>query len=90
MEKTSRKFIEFVPLTGTRNAGDRVFVRSILDAAGISYYIQGETAAPCLFNSLPMTVMVRIDQEQTARKILRGMKLSDSYGGRKRKAENRF
>jgi hypothetical protein len=85
MEKTSKKFIEFVPVMETHNAGDRVFIRSILDAAGIIYYIQGETVSPYLFNSLPMTVMVRIDQEQEARAILKNMRVSYSYGGRKRK-----
>ncbi len=77
-----RRFVEFVPVLATHNAGDRVFVRSILDAEGITYYIQGEHVAPYIFNALPMTVMVRIDQADRAGEILKDMKLSYSYGGR--------
>ena len=89
MGKTSRKYVEFVPVMETHNAGDRVFIRSILDSAGIVYYIQGETVAPYLFNSLPMTVMVRLDQVETAREVLKDMSISYSYGGRNRKPETR-
>ncbi|MGD8367248.1 MAG: DUF2007 domain-containing protein [Desulfobacterales bacterium] len=89
MKRRSTKYIEFVPVTETHNAGDRVFLRSMLDAAGIIYYIRGETVSPYLFNSLPMTVMVRIDQEQEARKILKHGRLTYSYGGRRRKADDR-
>jgi hypothetical protein len=81
--------VKFVPVLETHNAGDRVFLRSILDAEGIIYYIQGETVAPYLFNSLPMTVMVRIDQVEKARDVLKDMTLSYSYGRRKRNAQKR-
>ena len=36
------EFIEYVPVLETHNAGDRVFLKSILDAEGITYFIQGE------------------------------------------------
>jgi hypothetical protein len=81
---------KFVPILETHNAGDRVFLRSILDAEGIIYYIQGETVAPYLFNSLPMTVMVREDQVEKALAILKDVNLSYSYGGRKRRPAKHF
>jgi hypothetical protein len=65
------EFIEYVPILETHNAGDRVFIRSILDAEGIVYFIQGEYVAPYLFNALPMRVMVKKDQADKAREILR-------------------
>ena len=74
-----KEFIEYVPILETHNAGDRVFIRSILDAEGIIYYIQGETVAPYLFNALPMRVMVKQDQADRAKEILRNMDLSYAY-----------
>ena len=72
-------FIEYVLVIETHNAGDRVFIKSIFDAEGIVYYIQGENVAPYLFNALPMRVMVRKDQEEEAKNILKDIKLSYSY-----------
>ena len=77
-----KEFIEYVPILETHNAGDRVFLKSILDAEGITYFIQGEFVAPYVFNALPMTLMVKKDQVDKAREILKGIKLSYSYGGR--------
>jgi len=72
-------FIEYVPVLETHNAGDRVFLKSILDAEGITYFIQGETVAPYIFNALPMRLMVRKDEADKVRKILKDVKLSYSY-----------
>jgi hypothetical protein len=78
-----KEFIEYVPILETHNAGDRVFLKSVLDAEGITYFIQGEYVAPYVFNALPMTLMVKKDQVDRAREILKDIKLSYSYGGRK-------
>ncbi len=75
------KFIEYVKILETHNAGDRVFLKSILDAEGITYFIQGEFVAPYLFNALPMRLMVKKDQEKKVREILKDINLSYSYGG---------
>lgn len=76
------EFIEYVPVLETHNAGDRVFIKSILDAEGITYFIQGEYVAPYLYNAVPMRVMVRTDQADKAREILKGIELSYAYGFR--------
>ena len=78
-----KEFIEYVPILETHNAGDRVFLKSILDAEGITYFIQGEYVAPYVFNALPMTLMVKMDQADKARELLKDIKVSYSYGGRK-------
>ena len=78
------EFIEYVPILETHNAGDRAFLKSLLDAEGITYFIQGETVAPYVFNALPMTLMVKREQAEKAREILKDIKLSYSYGGRSR------
>lgn len=75
-------FIEYVSVLETHNAGDRVLIRSILDAEGIVYFIQGEHVAPYLFNALPMRVMVKKDQADKAREIFKDFKLSYAYGFR--------
>ncbi len=77
------EFSEFVPIIETHNAGDRVFLKSILDAEGITYFIQGEHVAHYLFNALPMRLMVKKEQASRAREILKDIELSYSYGGRK-------
>lgn len=79
----NEEFIEYVPILETHNAGDRVFLKSILDAEGIVYYIQGEHVAPYLYNALPMRFMVKKDQARKARELLKNVELSYSYGGRK-------
>jgi hypothetical protein len=79
MENVDKDFSEYVQVLETHNAGDRVFIRSILDAEGIAYFIQGEYISPYLFNALPMRVMVRKDQAGKAREILKDIELSYSY-----------
>jgi len=83
-----KEFIEYVPVIETHNAGDRVFIKSLLDAEGIVYFIQGEYVAPYLFNALPMRVMVKKDQADQAREILKDIKLSYSYGFRESPVED--
>ena len=83
-------FIEYVPLLETHNAGDRVFLKSILDAERITYFIQGETVAPYVFNALPMRLMVRKDEADKARELLKDIKLSYSYGIRGNPEDNQY
>jgi hypothetical protein len=66
------------------NAGDRAFLRSILDGENIDYYIQGETVAPYIFHAVPMRLMVRSDQAINARILLDCFVQSHAYGGLKR------
>ena len=75
-------FTEFVPVMETHNAGDRVFIKSMLDAEEIVYFIQGEHVAPYLFNALPMRVMVMKDQAGRAKEILKDIDLSYTYNFR--------
>lgn len=69
-------FIEYVSILEIHNAGDRVLIKSILDAEGIIYFIQGEHVAPYLYNALPMRVMVKKDQADKAGEILKDFELS--------------
>lgn len=60
----------FEPVLETHSAGERAFLKSILDGEGIVYYIEGEHAATYLFNSVPQRVMVRKDHADVARDLL--------------------
>lgn len=73
-------FAEYVPILETHNAGDRVFLKSLLDAEGITYFIQNEFVAPYVFNALPMRLMVLKDQAESARALVQETALSYSYG----------
>ena len=78
------EFIEYVPVLETHNAGDRVFLKSILDAEGITYFIQGEHVAQFVFHSVPMRLMVKKDQAATVRELLKDFKRSPAYSGLKK------
>ena len=80
-------FHEYEAILETHNPGDCAFIKSLLDAERIVYFIQGEHVAPYLFNALPMRLMVRRDQAEAAREILQGVALSYSYQLPKRLAE---
>jgi hypothetical protein len=83
MPKTEIKS-DFEKVLEIHNAGDRVFLRSILDAEGIDYFIQGETVAPYIFHSVPMRLMVRKNQAVKVRNLLENFVQSHAYGGLKR------
>lgn len=75
--------MDFVLIMEVRNAGDQAFVKSLLDAEGIDYFIQGEHVAPYLYHALPMRLMARKDQAATVRELLKDFELSSAYGGLK-------
>jgi hypothetical protein len=75
---------EFEMVMEVHNAGDRVFLKSILDAESIDYFILGETVAPYIFHSVPMRLMVRREQAAAAREMLANFAQSPAYVGLKR------
>jgi hypothetical protein len=75
--------MDFKLILEVRNAGDQAFIKSLLDAEGIVYYMQGEHVAPYLYHALPMRLMVRKDQAALARELLKDFQLSSAYGGLK-------
>ena len=75
--------MKFELILEIRNAGDQAFLKSLLDAEGIAYYMQGEHVAPYLYHALPMRLMVRKDQADAARELLKDFELSSAYGGLK-------
>ena len=74
---------EFELILEIRNSGDLAFLKSLLDAESIDYYIQGEHVAPYLYHALPMRLMVRTDHAALVRELLKGFELAPAYGGLK-------
>lgn len=83
MPKTENE-TDFEMVLEIHSAGDRVFLRSILDSEGIDYFIQGETVAPYIFHSVPMRLMVRKDHVVQVSQLLESFVQSAAYGGLKR------
>ena len=75
------EFKDYELILEIHNAGDQTFIKSILDAEGITYYIQGEHIAPYIYHALPMRLMVEKDQAKEVREILKDVELSSAYEG---------
>lgn len=75
--------MDFELIMEIRNAGDQAFLKSLLESAGIVYYMQGEHVAPYFYHALPIRLMVRKDQVALARELLQDFELSSAYGGLK-------
>jgi hypothetical protein len=66
------------------NAGDQAYLKTLLDAEGITYFIQGEHVAPFVFHSVPMRLMVKKDEAAKVRELLKDFRQSSAYGGLKK------
>jgi hypothetical protein len=74
---------EFVCVLETNSSSDCVFLKSILDAEAIVYFIQGEHVAPYVYHALPMRLMVKKDQAELVKTLLKDFKSAGSYDGMK-------
>jgi hypothetical protein len=78
-----RHTMDFEFILEVRNTGDRVFIKSLLDAEDIVYFMQGEHVAPYLYHALPVRLMVSKDQAPAVRELLKDVVLSSAYDGLK-------
>jgi len=62
---------EMVEVFSTYNPGDIAFVKSLLDGEGIHYYFQGENTAMLVAAGAYARLLVRADQTDSVRDILR-------------------
>ena len=69
-------YIDYEQVLTTHNTADVAFLKSILSAYEITYFIQGEYAAPYMYYGVPMRVLVKKDQAAEARNILKEIQLS--------------
>ena len=69
-------YAEYKEVLTTFNPMDIAFIKSILDAEGITYFVQGEHFLNVRPLALPARLMVKIDQEEQAVEILKDLRLS--------------
>ena len=74
------KYIEYEQILATNSPSDRALLKSILDAEGITYYFDGDHAAPYVYHAVPVRLMVKIDQAAAAMEILKDLDLSFTFG----------
>ncbi len=68
--------IQFKHILDTFNATDVAVIKCALDEENIDYWFHGEFSAANLYGSIPMRLMVKNDQVERAREILKGLDLS--------------
>ena len=85
----NKEFTDYEMVLETQSAGDLAFIKSILDSEGITYFIQGEHVAQYIYHSVPMRLMVKNEDAETAREILKDLNLSSAYGGLKRLGDDK-
>jgi len=78
------EFIDYELVLELHSAGDLAFLKSILDAEGITYFVQGEHVAQFIFHSVPMRLMVKKEDVARVKEILQGVNLTSAYSGLKR------
>ncbi|MBN2072135.1 MAG: hypothetical protein JW814_11830 [Candidatus Krumholzibacteriota bacterium] len=67
--------IEFVKILHTFSPNDILMIRSVLDAAGATYFIQGEMLNCVRHAAEPAILLVAKDQEDEVRSLLKDMDL---------------
>ena len=79
-----KTFIDFELIFEIYNAGDQAYLKSILDAEGVTYFIQGEHVAPFVFHAVPMRLLVKKDQAARVRELLKDFEGAPAYSGLRR------
>jgi hypothetical protein len=62
--------VEFVEVFSTYQQGDIVFIKSVLDGEGITYFFQGESSIMLIAAGAYARLLVKADEAQRAREIL--------------------
>jgi len=75
------EFIDYKEVLATFNPGDIAVIKSILDGEGITYFFQGENFTSWRPLIVPARLMVKENEVEKAKKILKDFKLSFSALG---------
>lgn len=70
------EFIDYKEVLATRNMGDIAVIKSILDSANITYFFQGENFVSLKPHVVPARLMVKKEQVEEVKAILKNLKLS--------------
>lgn len=69
-------YIGYDEVLSTFNPGDIAIIKSVLDTEGITYFFQGEHFTYVIPLALQARLMVKKDQVEQARELLKDLKLS--------------
>ncbi len=70
------EYVDYVRILGTYSPADIAFIKSVLDAEGITYYFLGEHFMYVRPLADPARLMVRADQAEKVREILADLDLT--------------
>ncbi len=70
------EFTDYVEIMGTYNPADVALIKSILDSEGITYYFSAEHFMYVQPLGESVRLMVKIDEVEKAREILKGLNLA--------------
>ncbi len=70
------EFIDYKEVLSTLNPGDIAIIKSVLDSEGITYFFQGENFTYWGRGVIPARLMVKKDEVEKAREILKDLKLN--------------
>ena len=85
--RTEVEYVEYEEVMSTFNPADVAIVRSVLDAEDITYFIKGEHFLLIRPLADPAVLMVKKDEVETAREVLKDLDLKFKWitGGDRRK-----
>ena len=72
------EFVDFVEILATYNPADVVFLKSLLESEGIQHFFKGEHFMYMRPLADPVRLMVRQDQVDEAKELVKNVKLSVS------------
>ena len=75
-EPPAPRRVEFEEVLATYNPGDVAVIRAVLDSEGLTYFFKGESFAHLRPLVDPARLMVCKDEVETARRILKDLKLA--------------
>jgi hypothetical protein len=75
------EYVEYEEILATHSPSDRAIIKSILEAEGIQYFLQGEHATTYVYQAIPVRLMVRKDQVEKAVEVLKDLNLSFTIAG---------
>ena len=78
--ETESEYVEYQEILSTHSQTDIILIKSVLDAEGITYYLQGEYVSPYVMHAIPVRLMVSKEHVARAVEVLKDLDLSFALG----------